>query len=236
MAQFDLLNTNSLLSIAGIVLLFVIVVIVVGGLALVIYALYFKKDQPKLTLFKINDLKLNMELAKRECPISCLNKKIGFSGDGKHMKSIMGTIKGLRTMATLKDNSGNAVDIMFCTYLPNGENEIIYAIMGKELGHIIFSETDCDGLIGDITLKGINTDIHGKYNYLMSREISSSVITDYLDSKLLITRLRETWENIADITQFAVRCDPQHHKTIEESATTGQSQPQNPQVPLQSQR
>jgi len=234
--QFNLLDANTFLSVGGLLLLGLLVLILLVGGAIIIYALYFKKDQPKLTLVKIDEYKTNYELARIECPESCRNKKIGLSGDGKHMKSVLGVIKGLRPMAILKNVEGNPVDIMFCTYLPIGENEFIYGILGKELKNIIFAETECDGLIGDITLDGINIDFHGTYNYLVSKTVNAQTITDYLDSKVAQTRISEVWKNMADIIQFAVRCDAQHHKTIEESATSAQSQQSNQPVPGQPQR
>jgi len=227
MADFNLLDANTFLSVSGLILLGLLILIVFGGLAVMIYFMYFKKDQPKLTLIKIDDFKLNYDLAKIECPPSCSNKKIGLSGDGRHMKSVLGTIRGLRTMAVLKDIEGKPVDIMFCTYLPVGENELVYSLLGKELKNIVFAEPECDGLVGDITLRGINMEIYGLYTVLVSNNISGQVISDYLDARTAQSRVKEVWANLADIIQFAVRCDAQHHKTIEESATTAQSQQSN---------
>jgi len=123
----------------------------------------------------------------------------------------------------IQNESDEVEDIILCVYRSKTKNEWVDTIMKKPLENIVFSISDCDGLIGDIGLNGVNIVRRGKYNILATGTVSAKLITALVDNQSLEDRVAEVYANQKNLVQYAIRSDPRHHKTMEESASMAQS-------------
>jgi len=228
MVQPTGLGGQEMMAWLGLGLTVVIIVIMIIVCIVAVYAYFISKREPELELFSVDDYEQHEELAKSECPKECLNRELRLSGDGVNPKVTLGKIKGLRPIGTIQLEDESLDYLYMAMYIPKHKHELAEKLLKKRLHNLCFLQSESDGILGDITLRGVNIRARGRYNYLVSDKVRFNKMYDIIDNGLLMNRMVEYTENIKTLVQNAIRTDAKHQKTIEQNATVAQSPTMQP--------